>query len=143
MYGIVRAVEYNATTNQSRLHFECVTLPPKMKTDILNFVYNVIPQEEKDAYDAIAQAEEDAKTEDSEIEDIEHENQELSNVEASTETQDNVETVKNEEEKHTEKFEAFLKVEDKKNDKNPPSVALPNFDEEHFGMDSDADEEEK
>ena len=143
MFGIVRAVEYNATTNQSRLHFECVTLPPKMKTDILNFVYNVIPQEEKDAYDAIAQAEEDAKTEDSEMENAESENEQSTDVEASTESKDNVDTVKNEEEKHTEKFEAFLKVEDKKNDKNPPSVALPNFDEEHFGIDTDVDEEEK
>ena len=62
MFGVVRAVEYNAKSNQSRLHFECVTLPQKMKNDILTYVYNVIPQEEKDAYDAITQVESEAES---------------------------------------------------------------------------------
>ena len=61
MFGVVRAVEYNAKSNQSRLHFECVTLPQKMKNDILTYVYNVIPQDEKDAYDAITQVESEAE----------------------------------------------------------------------------------
>lgn len=62
MFGVVRAVEYNAKSNQSRLHFECVTLPQKMKNDILTYVYNVIPQEEKDAFDAITQVESEAES---------------------------------------------------------------------------------
>lgn len=59
MYGIVRAVEYNKTINQSRLHFECLHLEKEMKNDILSFVYNVLPPEQKDVFDALSATEED------------------------------------------------------------------------------------
>ena len=60
MYGIIRAVEYNDTIKQSRLHFECIHIEPTMKNAILCYVYNVIPPEEKEINEAIAQTESDA-----------------------------------------------------------------------------------
>lgn len=62
MHGFVKAVEYLEAENQSRLHFECLELDPRMKNTILSYVYNVLPQEEKDAAAAIALAEEDERT---------------------------------------------------------------------------------
>ena len=59
MYGIVRAVEYNKEINQSRLHFECIHLEEDMKNAILSFVYNVLPPEQKDVFDALSATEED------------------------------------------------------------------------------------
>ncbi len=60
MYGIVRGVEYNESINQSRLHFECTHIEEPMRNAILSFVYNTIPQEEKDINEAIVQTESDA-----------------------------------------------------------------------------------
>ena len=60
MYGVIRAVEYNASLDQSRLHFECTHIAPSMKNAILSFVYNVIPPEEQEINEAIMQLEEDA-----------------------------------------------------------------------------------
>lgn len=50
MFGIVRHVDYNAARNQSRLHFECVHVDPGMRNEILSYVYNILPQNEKDVY---------------------------------------------------------------------------------------------
>lgn len=47
MYGTVRSVEFNQTSNQSRLHIECTHLEPSMRNAILTFVYKVIPEEQK------------------------------------------------------------------------------------------------
>ena len=60
MYGIIRAVEFNPTLKQSRLHFECVHIEPTMKNAILSYVYKVIPEEEKEINEAIEQTESDA-----------------------------------------------------------------------------------
>lgn len=57
MFGVIRAVEFNEKLNQSRLHFECTHIEQGMRNVILSYVYNVIPQEEKDVNEAIAQAE--------------------------------------------------------------------------------------
>jgi c-di-GMP-binding flagellar brake protein YcgR len=59
MFGIIRTTEYNKTINQSRLHFECIHIEPPMKNEILSFVYNIMPLEEKEIYDAIALTNED------------------------------------------------------------------------------------
>lgn len=59
MAGYIRAVEYNPETNQSRIHFENGELNPRMKNAILTFVYNVLPEEEKEELDAIRLTEED------------------------------------------------------------------------------------
>ena len=60
MYGIVRAVEYNRTHNQSRLHFECVNITDDMRNAVLTFVYDILPQKEKEVLVALAETEEDA-----------------------------------------------------------------------------------
>ena len=59
MYGVVRAVEYNEEIKQSRLHFECLHLDTGMRNAILSFVYNVLPQEKKDLFDALTATEDD------------------------------------------------------------------------------------
>jgi c-di-GMP-binding flagellar brake protein YcgR len=63
MYGIVRSVEYNKTLNQSRLHFECIHLEQEMRNAILSFVYNILPDDQKEIFDALSQTEEDAEDE--------------------------------------------------------------------------------
>ena len=68
MFGIVRTVEYNKTINQSRLHFECVHIEPSMKNEILSFVYNILPENEKEIFDAINLTTEDEKNEKSDSE---------------------------------------------------------------------------
>ena len=41
MHGTAKAVDYNAAKNTSLIHFECSEMDPKMKNEILAFVYNV------------------------------------------------------------------------------------------------------
>ena len=53
MFGIVRTVEFNEELNQSRLHFECIHIEPSMKNQILSYVYNIMPESEKEIYDAL------------------------------------------------------------------------------------------
>ena len=68
MYGLVRSVEYNSTNNQSRLHLECLHIEPSMRNAILTFVYNILPQEQKDAEMALSQLEDEDKKEEQESE---------------------------------------------------------------------------
>ena len=63
MYGLVRSVEYNATNNQSRLHLECLHIEPSMRNAILTFVYNILPEDQKDAEMALSQLEDEDKKE--------------------------------------------------------------------------------
>lgn len=60
MFGIVRAVEYNSTMNQSRLHIEGIDITEESKNAILSYVYNVMPKDDRDREEAIIQAEADA-----------------------------------------------------------------------------------
>ena len=53
MFGVVRTVEYNESSNQSLLHFECIHLEPAMKNEVLSFVYNMLPEGEKEVYEAL------------------------------------------------------------------------------------------
>lgn len=59
MFGVVRAVEYNAQSNQSRLHFEYIEPDPVVKNSILTYVYKILPQDEKEALEALEQVEQD------------------------------------------------------------------------------------
>lgn len=52
MFGIVRTVEYNESLNQSRLHFECIHIDSLMKNYVLSYVYKILPQNEKDIFEA-------------------------------------------------------------------------------------------
>ena len=53
MFGVVRTVEYNEASNQSLLHFECIHLEPAMKNEVLSYVYNMLPDREKEVYEAL------------------------------------------------------------------------------------------
>ena len=53
MFGVVRTVEYNEASNQSLLHFECIHLEPAMKNEVLSFVYDMLPEREKEVYEAL------------------------------------------------------------------------------------------
>jgi len=63
MAGKIRAVEFNPDTNQSRIHFESEEVNPRMKNAILSFVYNVLPEQEREELDAIRLTEEDGLSE--------------------------------------------------------------------------------
>jgi hypothetical protein len=53
MFGVVRTVEFNEASNQSLLHFECIHLEPAMKNEVLSYVYNMLPEREKEVYEAL------------------------------------------------------------------------------------------
>lgn len=74
MFGIVRAVEFDPKINQSKLHFECKHIDPIMKNAVLQFVYKVIPDEEKETFEAIKQTEENASEASLENENAQEEN---------------------------------------------------------------------
>lgn len=61
MSGIVRKVEYNIEKNQSLLHFECTQIEQSMKNEILAYVYNMLPENEKEVLEALKQTEDDSK----------------------------------------------------------------------------------
>ena len=61
MFGVIRTVEFNEEIGQSRLHFECIHIDNDMKNLVLSYVYNIMPQNEKEIYDAMSYTEEDAK----------------------------------------------------------------------------------
>ena len=61
MNGIVRKVEYNIEKNQSLLHFECTQIEQSMKNEILAYVYNMLPENEKEVLEALKQSEDDSK----------------------------------------------------------------------------------
>lgn len=61
MFGIVRTVEYNEEKNQSRLHFECIHIDDIMRNHVLSYVYNILPQKDKELFDAMAYIDEDER----------------------------------------------------------------------------------
>lgn len=60
MYGVIRTVEYHEEKNQSLLHFECTHIEPIMRNEVLTFVYNTIPDEQKEIIEALKQTELDS-----------------------------------------------------------------------------------
>lgn len=59
MFGVIRTVEYNEEQNQSLLHFECTHIDPVMKNEILTYVYQILPSNEKEILEALNQTDED------------------------------------------------------------------------------------
>lgn len=59
MFGTIRTVEFSQEKNQSLLHFECTHIDTSMRNEVLKFVYNMLPQNEKEVLEAIAQTEDD------------------------------------------------------------------------------------
>lgn len=68
MFGVVRTVEYNEELNQSLLHFECIHIEPMMKNEVLSYVYNMLPEREKEVYEALNMIDADEKVSSSEEE---------------------------------------------------------------------------
>ncbi|MCR5188361.1 MAG: PilZ domain-containing protein [Treponema sp.] len=58
MLGIIRTVDFNEEEKQSLLHFECTHIDPIMRNEVLSFVYNMLPQNEKEVLEALEQTEE-------------------------------------------------------------------------------------
>ncbi len=63
MFGVVRTVEFNEASNQSLLHFECIHLEPTMRNEVLSFVYNMLPEREKEVYEALQLTDSDEEEE--------------------------------------------------------------------------------
>ena len=59
MVGVIRTVEYNPEKNQSLLHFECTHIDTSMRNEVLKFVYNTLPENEKEVLEALEQTEAD------------------------------------------------------------------------------------
>ena len=59
MVGVIRTVEYNPEKNQSLLHFECTHIETSMRNEVLKFVYNMLPENEKEVLEALEQTEAD------------------------------------------------------------------------------------
>lgn len=68
MVGVVRTVEYNEEQNQSLLHFECTHIENAMRNEVLKFVYNMMPENEKEVLEALEQTEVDERQEQQEAE---------------------------------------------------------------------------
>ena len=84
MAGVIRTVEFNEKENQSLLHFECIHIEQAMKNAILSFVYNMLPEKEKEVFDALAQTDDDEK--ESEAEQVENDNNPVSDLVGITST---------------------------------------------------------
>ena len=63
MIGVIKNVDYNEAQKQSLLHFECNHIDPIMRNDVLSFVYNMLPQNEKEVLEALEQTEEESENE--------------------------------------------------------------------------------
>ena len=117
MAGIVRAVEYNKELNQSRIHFECIKIDPEMKNVVLSFVYDVMPQDEKDVFEALKGTEED-------------ENEETGAPRENSDTNENEATEQNTEETEPEVILAQQAEKNATNSKD--DLGLESFDEFDF-----------
>lgn len=91
MFGVVRTVEYNEEHNQSRLHFECLHIDEAMRNQVLSYVYNILPENEKEIYDAMTLTDKDEQ----ELEDSSKTN-ENNNSNEVKEIQENVQKEKTE-----------------------------------------------
>ncbi len=67
MFGIIRTAEYNEELNQSLLHFECTHIENSMRNEVLKFVYNILPDNEKEILEALSQTDDDIDEEDKNI----------------------------------------------------------------------------
>lgn len=59
MFGVIRKVQFLEEENQSLLHFECTHIDPSMKNDVLSYVYQILPESEKEVFEALSQTDED------------------------------------------------------------------------------------
>lgn len=66
MFGEIRTVEFNQEINQSLLHFECTHIDTVMKNEVLKYVYNILPDNEKEILAALSLVAEDEESEEKE-----------------------------------------------------------------------------
>lgn len=59
MVGVIRSVEFNEQENQSLIHFECTHIDSTMRNEVLSYVYNMLPENEKEILEALAQTDTD------------------------------------------------------------------------------------
>lgn len=100
MFGVVRTVEFNQQTNQSLLHFECIHIDQNMKNEVLKYVYNMLPESEKEVYDALKMTDADAKADEDSATQLE--NDLLKNISQSDVTNSNNNVLNNETSKNEE-----------------------------------------
>lgn len=62
MFGIIRTVEFNENENQTLLHFECTHIDTSMKNDVLRYVYNILPQSQREIIQALEETEESSES---------------------------------------------------------------------------------
>lgn len=53
MFGVVRSVQYDNGINMSKLHFQCIHIDEAMKNEVLSYVYNILPINEKERVTAM------------------------------------------------------------------------------------------
>ena len=59
MFGTIKNSEFNEEKNESLLHFECTHIESAMKNEVLGFVYNMLPEPEKEVMQALDLTDED------------------------------------------------------------------------------------
>lgn len=59
MYGVIRTVDYSEVEKQSLLHFECIHIEQGMRNEVLRYVYNLLPDTEKEVLEALSQTDDD------------------------------------------------------------------------------------
>ena len=71
MSGIVKSVEFNQKTNQSRLHFQASGVDELMRQTISMYVYSILPEEQKENFDSISLFDDEKKVQsDSDLEEL-------------------------------------------------------------------------
>lgn len=128
MVGIVRTVEFNEEQNQSLLHFECTHIETAMRNEILKYVYNMMPENEKEVLEALEQTEDDEKAEQNQQEAKSDENDIAKDLAEATGKK---EEVKTEEEtgsvEKTSEIESVIPVNSEKTEDNTNSSdEIPN-----------------
>lgn len=61
MFGVVRSVQYDELQNVSKLHFQCTHIEDEMRNQVLSYVYNILPEAEKEVMRALQKIAEDEK----------------------------------------------------------------------------------
>ena len=91
MVGVIRTVEYSEKDNQSLLHFECTHIDPVMRNEVLSYVYDMLPQSEKEVLEALEQTEDDSENDPAAMieQDLNKENFDAKNVDNQAENEGN------------------------------------------------------
>ncbi len=120
MVGVIRTVEYNEAQNQSLLHFECTHIDNAMRNEVLKFVYNMMPENEKEVLEALEQTEVDEKKEDNKTDEEGSEEK----TEINTEDKESKENIENKEQpEESEKTDS--QAPENKNPQDLKNIVIP------------------